>query len=352
MEPVPLLSACLIVRNEASNLPRCLASLSGLADEIVVIDTGSTDDTPRIAAGFGAKVHHQLWQNDFSLHRNAAIERATGKWIYSIDADEEVVETDFAETRYHLEHSTLPPVLLVKEAVLYPGGIEKTLVLPRLFQREAGFRYVHPIHEQLDAVGSMAALCNIRVLHHGYVAPGALQAKEVRNLEIATLMPDSLHAHHCRARAAFSLEKWSVVVEATERLAQDAVAPSVAAEACVLGATAALRLGDLELARWFGVLAQRRAPGSQEAKQIAELISAQSLSNSPDAEQASDGSAIPRTRKSPGKGAPVLETMESRFELGRGAGVQDGNHYDSAAGSPPFDQGAAGMLYCRHTKEG
>ena len=74
-----LLSACMIVKDEEENLPRCLTSMLDLADEFVIIDTGSTDRTVEIARSFGARVYHEPWQNDFSLHRNQSLERATGK---------------------------------------------------------------------------------------------------------------------------------------------------------------------------------------------------------------------------------------------------------------------------------
>ena len=74
----PKLSACLIVRNEAARLPRCLSSLSGVADELIVVDTGSTDDTVAIASGYKAKIVREAWQEDFSKARNAALAAATG----------------------------------------------------------------------------------------------------------------------------------------------------------------------------------------------------------------------------------------------------------------------------------
>lgn len=84
----PVLSAALIVRDEAAVLPRCLASIRELVDEIVVVDTGSTDGSPRIAAEFGARVFGFDWRNDFAAARNAALEHARGRWILYIDADE------------------------------------------------------------------------------------------------------------------------------------------------------------------------------------------------------------------------------------------------------------------------
>ena len=82
------LSVCMIVKNEEKTLARCLYSIKDIADEIVVVDTGSTDKTTDIAQEFGAKVFSLDWKDDFSAARNFSLEKATGAWILIIDADE------------------------------------------------------------------------------------------------------------------------------------------------------------------------------------------------------------------------------------------------------------------------
>ena len=82
------ISACYIVKNEAKTLPRSIDSLKTAVDEIIVVDTGSTDNTIEIAKSYGAKVIETTWNDDFSTPRNLAIENATGDWIIMIDADE------------------------------------------------------------------------------------------------------------------------------------------------------------------------------------------------------------------------------------------------------------------------
>jgi len=311
VEAAPLISACMIVRNESANLERCLRSLAGLVDEIVVVDTGSTDDTPTIASAFGARVFHEPWRNDFSFHRNSAIDQARGHWVYCIDADEEIVDTDFEATRYHLAHTALPPVLLIKEVLRYAGGAEASLLLPRLFLRQAGFRYVFAVHEQLNAPGALAALSNVTVVHHGYLSAGALRAKEARNLGIALSMPDSPHAFHCRARAAASLERWSVVIEAAERLSECAEAPVMASEACVLGGIAALRMGDVAQAKRFSSLVAAKAPDSPDMKLLQLLIAGQDyLDATAEAEGGADFVAL-RSPMVVHKRSPVLQMMDS-----------------------------------------
>jgi len=93
------LSLCMIVKNEQANLVRCLSSVKAVVDEIIVVDTGSTDRTRDIAAAFGAKVFEVPWRDDFSEARNVSLEKATGKWILVLDADEVISPDDFVKLR-------------------------------------------------------------------------------------------------------------------------------------------------------------------------------------------------------------------------------------------------------------
>ena len=86
------LSVCLIVRNEEALLENCLKSVSQLADQLVVVDTGSTDKTLEIARSFNAEIYHFKWCDDFAAARNESIKYATGDWILWIDADERLSE--------------------------------------------------------------------------------------------------------------------------------------------------------------------------------------------------------------------------------------------------------------------
>ncbi len=87
----PSLSVCMIVRDEENMLPRCLRSVQDLADELIVVDTGSKDNTISIAKDFGAKIYHFKWRDDFAAARNESLRHATGDWILQIDADEELL---------------------------------------------------------------------------------------------------------------------------------------------------------------------------------------------------------------------------------------------------------------------
>lgn len=97
-------SLCMIVKNEERNLARCLTSAMPVVDQLVVVDTGSTDRTVMLAEAFGAHLLHHAWNNDYAAARNAAIDAATGAWILVLDADEALAERDYPLLREAMQH--------------------------------------------------------------------------------------------------------------------------------------------------------------------------------------------------------------------------------------------------------
>src|SRR5208283_5056820 len=89
------ISVCMIVKNEETRLAQCLRSVWPVAEEIIVVDTGSTDRTPEIAAAFGARVFAFRWTNDFSAARNFSLDQARLKWVLTMDADEVLAPQDY-----------------------------------------------------------------------------------------------------------------------------------------------------------------------------------------------------------------------------------------------------------------
>ncbi|RPI67925.1 MAG: glycosyltransferase family 2 protein, partial [Geobacteraceae bacterium] len=98
-KPGGSVSLCMIVKNEQSHLARCLRSVKPLVDEMIVVDTGSSDRTQDIAKIFGAKVFEFPWNNDFSKARNFSLSKAAGNWILVLDADETISVKDDEEFR-------------------------------------------------------------------------------------------------------------------------------------------------------------------------------------------------------------------------------------------------------------
>src|SRR5262245_11824182 len=117
------LSLCMIVKNEAAHLARCLDAVSPMVDEIVIADTGSTDDTVSIARGYTPHVLTFAWCDDFSAARNFVLERATGDWILSLDADETIATKDHARIRASIARADLDAIESEQRHYLVDGTV-------------------------------------------------------------------------------------------------------------------------------------------------------------------------------------------------------------------------------------
>lgn len=188
---VPLLSACMIVKDEVDVLERCLASLQGLVDEVVIYDTGSTDGSIELARNLGAKVVEGYWDDDFGRARNAALDECSGEWILHIDADE------VFEGRPHTVRDMLTLAsatsLQVEILNVSEGGKNDVVHRPcRLFKREE-FHWRGRLHEQVigrDGVPRplLVTAPDIRLVHYGYLPEVvAAKSKSDRNVRIAQM---------------------------------------------------------------------------------------------------------------------------------------------------------------------
>lgn len=166
------MSAALIVRDESRFIEECLQSLVGRADEIVVVDTGSHDDTIEKAQRFPIKLHHFAWCNDFSAARNFALEQATGDWILYIDADERL-----DVPKLSLLDSVLGDFGKVAWKLRFHPRVDWTAYAePRLFRNDPRIRFRGVIHESmLEGIKSVAllddkeiAICDLTLQHVGY----------------------------------------------------------------------------------------------------------------------------------------------------------------------------------------
>lgn len=187
------ISACLIAKNEAKNISRCLNSIKGTADEIIVVDTGSTDNTVEIAESFGAKVFFYEWDNNFSNARNHALDKATGDWLIFLDADEYFGPNTQKQLRTVLErisnNKTVDAVLCkIINIDVQSGRVLSENPTIRIFRGKSGIRYEGAIHEQLLKHGRLPTSANITgvsliVYHTGYSAD-LMPEKIQRNLKI------------------------------------------------------------------------------------------------------------------------------------------------------------------------
>lgn len=189
----PRLSACLIARDEAEDLPRCLQSLQGIADEIVLVDTGSGDRTPEIARSFGARVVDFPWTGSFSEARNASIDAATGDWILAIDPDEEINPGDRDKIRPLLEKPGADAYLFLVVSYVgsTPGKDTEITCSIRLWRNRPEYRYTGSIHEQWaeELFGTprepRIVATGLSVLHYGYLDSRiSAKDKKARNMRI------------------------------------------------------------------------------------------------------------------------------------------------------------------------
>ncbi|MDQ1287669.1 MAG: hypothetical protein QG622_1234 [Actinomycetota bacterium] len=199
-EQAVTLAAVLVVRDEAEQLPECLAGLRDVVDEIVVYDTGSVDETAEIARAAGARVTQGYWDDDFARARNAGMELTGADWVLVLDADERVSagpHPDLEGLR-RLLAKTPHDVLTVAVRNVYPeefGGSYQHPG-PRLLRREV-VRYVGHVHEQptsrRDGTTGACPTFLLVLDHLGYADPDVVRAKAARNVEIALAELDRPH---------------------------------------------------------------------------------------------------------------------------------------------------------------
>lgn len=161
-------SLCMIVKNESAVLRNCLDSLKDIMDEIIIVDTGSTDDTKKIAAEYTPYVYDYTWQDDFAAARNFAFSKATGDYIYSADADE-VIDAVNQDKLKALKRAMLPEVEIVQmvyvtEQINHPTENFARDLRPKLFKRLRQFTWIEPIHETIN-IDPVVYDSDIEILH-------------------------------------------------------------------------------------------------------------------------------------------------------------------------------------------
>ncbi|WP_238540383.1 tetratricopeptide repeat-containing glycosyltransferase family 2 protein [Paenibacillus mucilaginosus] len=192
------LSLAMIVKNEAQDLARCLESAGPLVDEIVIADTGSTDNTREIALSYGAKVYDYAWTHNFSDARNFALRQSTGDWNLVLDADEYILNDCGGEIRdFIARHQGIGRIKRIDKFEQNGEVMESQVFISRLFPK--GTFYTGIIHEQV--VTDLPALkTSIEVYHDGYFR----RSKSDRNLK---LLRSAVKEHPLDAYFLFQLAK-------------------------------------------------------------------------------------------------------------------------------------------------
>lgn len=172
------ISLCMIVKNEEKALPKCLKSVKHFVDEMIVLDTGSTDNTVKVAQNFGAKVYRFQWCNDFSAARNESLKYVKGDWILVLDADETLTPEIIPQIKEAIEN---PDYILINLVRLEVGAQQAPYSLvSRLFRNHPNIKFSRPYHALVDDSVSyilqkeprwqVGYLQGVALLHDGYKA--------------------------------------------------------------------------------------------------------------------------------------------------------------------------------------
>lgn len=184
---MPQLTLSMIVKNEERYLQECLDSVKAIADEIIIVDTGSTDRTVQIAEQAGAKVYNFIWVNDFSAARNFALSKSTGDWVLYLDADERLSAESYPEIKRIIRSKKKEAFFCTVHSIDNITHKSNKMRYARLFRNDRRIKFSGSIHEQivysLRDEGYRIADSGIEIIHLGYnITQEGLKEKARRNL--------------------------------------------------------------------------------------------------------------------------------------------------------------------------
>jgi tetratricopeptide (TPR) repeat protein len=193
------ISLCMIVKDEERSLANCLKSVEDLVTEIVVLDTGSTDATVKIAKDFGAKVYQHPWSDDFAVARNEALKYVSGDWVLVLDADEVLITDVIKDLQKAIASENNLVINLLRQEI---GSTSSPYsLLSRLFRNHPQIQFSRPYHALIDdsvtellkkeSHWQIVSLPKIAIEHYGY-QPEAIIAKD-KTLRAKKAMESYLH---------------------------------------------------------------------------------------------------------------------------------------------------------------
>ena len=189
----PGISLCMIVKNEERSLSRCVKSVKSLVDQIIIVDTGSTDNTVNIAKNLGAEIYNFEWCDDFSAARNESIKYANHQWILLLDADEFLDNNSISEIKKIIKNNK-PPVAFEFRVLSDTGGQNpnESRVI-RMFSNGFGIKFKNRVHEQITSsikeISAQVLRTNSKIFHDGYNQKHVDQnEKQERNIPLLEQM--------------------------------------------------------------------------------------------------------------------------------------------------------------------
>ncbi len=220
---MPRIALVMIARNEARCIAGCLRSVRPWVDELIVLDTGSTDDTVAIAQSEGAQVHHFSWINDFAAARNAALAFSNADWNLILDADETLSDGGPILTTLRHQRADFVGRIDVRSSYVTEGGSQAQAAsswLPRVLPK--GVRYEGRIHEQPVSALPRRDLA-VTVKHDGYM-PEQMAAKGLRNQSLLQLAvtehPQDPYLHYQLGKDAEVHDRFDAAWQAYEHALQ------------------------------------------------------------------------------------------------------------------------------------
>lgn len=221
----PSLGLIMILRDEAANLPRSLAPVADCFDEVVVVDTGSQDQTPRLARQMGARVYDFTWCHDFAAARNYSIEKAKADWLFWLDGDNAISPQQVQALRGVIP-SQGPAIVWARELVEVSGDL---LWQKRCFPRRSGVRFRGRVHEQLIHPPDWPQVASpVVVRHWGYQDAGEVKEKGRYYLSLLEQMlqdsPDDFYARFQAARCCLNLRDFDRARRYLQQVARDSEA--------------------------------------------------------------------------------------------------------------------------------
>jgi glycosyltransferase involved in cell wall biosynthesis/Tfp pilus assembly protein PilF len=176
------ISLCIIVKDGAKDLHRCLSSVKAAVDEIIVVDTGSTDNSVSVAKEHGARVEFFEWCDNFAAARNASLALATGEWILWMDVDDYLLAEDLEKIQRARQ---LTPDIALSFSLVNTGGADTSRFRQvKMFPNRQEIRFLRPVHETvlpaLQAAGIEVRTTDVNVMHTGYADPAIVRQKSAR----------------------------------------------------------------------------------------------------------------------------------------------------------------------------
>lgn len=222
--PQPRVTLCMILKNEEKHIGRCLESLKGHVDDIVVVDTGSTDKTMEICKSYGARVYEHPWENSFSKARNQALSYVNTEWIIQLDGDEEMDAESAPKIREIIRsahNTTTNLIYMTLHNREYGSLVDMSLInTGKIIRMGIGAHYVNRIHNKLICKGD-TLVTGLKIYHYGYHLDKetmAMKTKRTTDMLLQQLeeMPDDPETRYYLTIQYLRAEEWDKCIEASK----------------------------------------------------------------------------------------------------------------------------------------